>query len=135
MAGAISKADSSVGAHLLPTSHHATTLGSKVDDEARDLHIKGKDYHSKILQQKLPEKRLRVKGTVMLKLPVPVSHADVVAAVRGGALQQIFIYRKINYVDVSFVKPEEALAFLNWTIDGPFSVAGHPVSTLALADL
>lgn len=83
----------------------------------------------------LTKKRRQSRSTVMLKPPVAVTHPQVVAAVRGGALQQIFIYRGTNYVDVSFINPDHALAFLKWASDAPLHVAGHQVSSIVSANL
>lgn len=69
------------------------------------------------------------KHTITIKTPVPVTHAEIVAVVRGGALSRVFVKRQENQVDVSFVRAADASAFLQWTRTFPLIVAGKRVST------
>lgn len=66
--------------------------------------------------------------TIRIKSPVPVTDADVAAAIRGGALQQIFVHRGTNFVDVTFVHADDVLAFVEWANATPFYVGGRRVS-------
>lgn len=69
------------------------------------------------------------KYTVTIETSVPVTHADIAAAVRGGPLAQIFIRRRQNMANVSFIRAEDAGAFMHWAQRFPLIVAGKRVST------
>ncbi|KAJ5176053.1 uncharacterized protein N7482_001930 [Penicillium canariense] len=62
---------------------------------------------------------------VLLRPPVPVTHAEVAAVVRGGPLLQIYLQRYRNQVNVTFARGEDAAAFLAYAQATPFYVAGR----------
>lgn len=75
------------------------------------------------------ESRQKPSPSVILLPPVPVTHAQVAAAVRGGPLIQIYLQRNSNQVNVTFAHPEAAAALITHAESTPFYVAGHKVNT------
>ncbi|CEJ59187.1 hypothetical protein PMG11_07820 [Penicillium brasilianum] len=71
------------------------------------------------------ESRQKPSHSVILLPPVPVTHAQVAAAVRGGALIQIYLQRRSNQVNITFANHEHAVAFVTHTDSTPFFVAGR----------
>lgn len=100
----------------------ATVAGSDFDMVAWNM---GETPNESQTASSVKQKRC----TVRIKPPVAVTHADVTAAVRGGALLQIFVHHDTNCVDVTFVSPDDAVAFLEWAQRSQFYVAGRRVSS------
>ncbi|KAJ5368595.1 uncharacterized protein N7496_008355 [Penicillium cataractarum] len=71
------------------------------------------------------ESRQKPSSSVVLLPPVPVTHAQVAAAVRGGPLIQIYLQRNSNQVNVTFAHPEAAAALITHAESTHFYVAGH----------
>lgn len=108
------------GGVCLDMASLASALEESLEESVTEETLKSEKYF--VPQQNLNQ-------SVILLPPVPVTHAQVAAAVRGGALLQIYLQRFRNQVNVTFARSEDAAAFFEYTQSGPFYVAGRLVSS------
>lgn len=109
-----------------------TSLASALEESLEETVVEETTSASEKSHEPEPKPEKRVNQSVILLPPIPVTHAQVVAAVRGGALLQIYIQRFSNQVNVTFARAKDAAAFIEYAQSAPFYVAERLVNSYLL---
>lgn len=106
-----------------------TNLASALEESLEETIADDTTSASEQGRESQPQSKKEVNQSVILLPPIPVTHAQVAAAVRGGTLLQIYIQRFSNQVNVTFARAEDAATFIEYAQSAPFYVAQRLVSS------